>query len=84
MSVTHIGDKGGSSMVYSPEQTLKNSLESLGKEGAFKNGKKLLVLCLDDTDNNYSVSFQQCGMKMSECVALTNVANSLFKTEMGY
>ena len=84
MSVTNIGDKGESSMMFSPEQTLKNALESIGKEGAFKKGTKLLVLCVDDTDAEYNISYHQCGMKMSECITLTEVSKTLFKNQMGY
>ena len=82
--ILSMAEKTNNSSMQTPEQALNQCLKFIGKEGAFKNGKKLLVLALDDTDGNYSVSFVQSGMKMSECVALCNVAKAFFMNEMGY
>ncbi|OEU65363.1 MAG: hypothetical protein BA863_01810 [Desulfovibrio sp. S3730MH75] len=54
-------------------------------EAAFKDGKKLLVLALDEGDGSeYSISFIQSGMRMSQCLALCEAAKTLFLDEMGY
>ena len=66
------------------EDSLKDALSEVGKRGAFENGKKVLILALDDTDGNYSISFVQGGMKMSECLGLCETAKSIFLNEMGY
>lgn len=67
----------------SPEQVLRDAIKEIGRRGAFENGKKLLILALDD-NNQYSVSFMQAGMKMSECVTLCEVAKTIFLREMEY
>jgi hypothetical protein len=68
------------------EQALKDALNEIGKRGAFKNGKKILILALDDGKNGdeYGVSFIQGGMTMSQCIALCEVAKTIFLTEMEF
>lgn len=39
---------------------------------------------IDDTQENYSISFIQGGMKMSECVGLCETAKAIFLREMNY
>jgi hypothetical protein len=53
-------------------------------QGPLDSHKKALILSVDEEDGDYSVSFQQAGMKMSECVALCEVAKTLFLKEMNY
>lgn len=62
------------------------ALDSAKEEYSLGNikGKKVLILCLDDDEDQYSVSFIQAGMKMSQCVSLCEIAKDLFKEEMGY
>lgn len=84
MSVTRLSDYACNGMMITPEQALTDALEYIGKRAAFKNGKKILILGLDDTDENFNISFIQAGMKMSECVALCDCAKSIFKKEMNY
>lgn len=69
---------------FMPEDTLKDALKCIGEKGALKNGKKLIFIALDDTEGNYDTNWFQCGMKISECVALCEVAKSRFLEEMGY
>ena len=68
----------------SPEQALHDALSEIGKNGAFENGKKLLILALDDTDDNYHINFIQAGMTMSQCLSLCEVSKMLFLREMEY
>tara|TARA_R110001599_G_scaffold339851_1_gene559734 strand:- start:27177 stop:27449 length:273 start_codon:yes stop_codon:yes gene_type:complete len=72
--------------LQSSEQALKDALDAIGKQGAFKDGKKILILALDEGENKdqYSVSFIQAGMKMSQCVSLCEVAKTIFLSDMGY
>jgi len=72
--------------LQAPEQALNDALEAIGTQGAFKNGKKILILALDEGENQdqYAVSFIQAGMKMSQCVSLCEVAKTIFLNEMGY
>lgn len=68
-----------------PEMCVKECLENdIGKRGAYKNGKKLLIVCLDTTDGKYDVSWNQAGMCMSEVLALLDVTKSFIKKEMGF
>lgn len=83
-NIVSLSDKTNNATFSSPESALRDALEELGKRGAFKQGKKLLILALDDTDENFHVSFIQAGMKMSECVAVCDVAKNIFKKNMGY
>jgi len=83
-NVISMADKTQNGTLQSPEQALQDALKDIGKHGAFKNGKKLLILALDDDDGQYSVSFIQAGMKMSQCLTLCEVAKTKFLAEMGY
>lgn len=82
--VIHMVDKSGCASHASVEKTLQDALDMVGKSGAFEHGKKILILCLDDTSDEYNVGFLQAGMKMSECNNLCDVAKAIFKSEMGY
>ena len=84
MTVTKLSDKAGDGTMQSPQQALEAALNDIGKYGAFENGKKLLILALDDTQKNYNVSFIQAGMKMSECISLCETAKTIFLREMDY
>lgn len=84
MTVESMSKHSNNGKLRSPEQCLEECIESIGKEGASKNGKKILVLALDDTDEGYQISWSQSGMKMSECHNLCEVAKALFLREMGY
>ena len=65
---------------WSIEDALKQALEEVGKRGAFEKGKKILIIALDESDG-YSINWIQSGMKMSECLALCEVAKTQFLTE---
>ena len=86
MKVIDMSEKAGNGFMRTPESALKDALESLGKEGegAFEHGTKLLVLCLDDTEGQYSVTWVQAGLKMRECLSLCEVGKTLFLKEMNY
>ena len=84
MTVINLGEHAGSAIMMTPEQTLERALSNVGKKGSLKDGQKCIVLALDDTSGEYSVNFYQAGMKMSECVSLCEIAESIFKKEMGY
>ena len=83
-NVISMAEKAKNGTMQTPEQALRDCISLVGEKGAFKEGKKLLVLALDDTAGNFSVSFVQAGMKMSECVALCEVAKTIFLREMEY
>lgn len=70
--------------LMTPKETLNDVIDSIGKKGALKNGKKMIVLCLDDTESNFNLTWFQCGMSMSQCITLCEVAKSKFLKEMNY
>ena len=85
--VTSLSEKTNDATLDSPLMLLKRCLSDVqdkDKEHAFAKGKKLLVLALDESDGHYNVNFQQCGMKMSECIALCKIAETIFLTEMEF
>ncbi len=84
MSITSLGKFSNNGKLYSPEETLKDALSDVGVQGALKDGKKCLVLALDESNGEYKINFYQAGMKMSECMALCEIAKSLFLEQMGY
>ena len=54
MTVKSLSNYTGDAGFRSPEQCLRDCLEDLGKRGAFKDGKKLLVLCLPFTFTSFA------------------------------
>ncbi len=71
--------------MQTPKMCLEECLKSdIGKRGAFKDGKKLFVVALDDSDGGYNVSWCQAGMNMSEILALIEILKGLAKEAMGY
>ena len=82
--ITNISELTNNSLSNSPEITLSDALSDIGKNGALKNGKKCLILALDESDGNYSVNYYNAGMKASECIALLDISKALFVEDMGY
>ncbi len=81
-TVVSMAEKLRDGTLQSPEQALRAAINDLGKFGAFKNCKKLLILALDESDDQFYISFNQAGMRMSECLALCEVAKTKFLKEM--
>lgn len=68
----------------SPDQVLRDAIKEREQEGSFMNGRKLLILALNDDNDMYDISYMQSGMRMSECVTLCEIAKTIFKREIGY
>jgi len=84
--VVSLAKKSGSGKLRTPKEALEEALNYIDQEGAFKAGKKLLIICLDEgiKTDEYHVSWVQAGMKMSQCVTLCEVAKMSLLEEMGY
>ncbi len=82
-NIISLSEKTEDGKMHSPKQALELAISDIGNYGAFKEGKKLLILALDDA-GGYNVSFIQAGMKMSECLALCEVAKTLLLEQMEY
>ena len=80
--VTPISEDNGK--MISTSDTLKSALADIGERGALKEGRKVLVIALDDNNEQYTTNFYQAGMSMSQCIALCEVAKSVFLNEMNY
>ena len=68
-------------------QLLQDVLEEIASEEKatqFEPYDKAIVICLDTSENQFRVSWFQAGMRMSECLALCDVAKSSLKREMGH
>ena len=71
-NVIGLSEATGNAVFQSPEQVLRDAIKETGSDGSFMGGEKLLILGVDD-NGQYSVSFMQAGMKMSECLTLCEV-----------
>lgn len=83
-TIVHLCERSGDAGHFSIKQTLEDALDRVGKRGAFEKGKKVLIIALDDTEENYNISFIQCGMRMSECITLSEIAKIEFLKAMKY
>lgn len=81
--VINISDHSGDGGMQSPVMCLEAAVKDFDG-GVLQDYKKVLILALNDNDGEYSVKFMQAGMKMSQCMALSEVAKTIFLTEMGY
>lgn len=82
-NITNLGMYAKDARMVSPEGCLRNCLsEDIGKRGAFKKGKKLIIICLNDSDDEYEISWSQAGMKVSEIISLLDVAKHEFIRRM--
>jgi hypothetical protein len=84
MKVISMAEATNDGTKRSPEDCLKDCLNDVGVAGALENGKKVLVLALDESDGNYGVSWYQAGMTCSQMIALCEVAKTIFLTDMNY
>ena len=75
-------DKVRGTSARSVKQLLEDELEELPEREL--NPNKALVLYLNDTNGQYGINWSQGGMRMSECLALCDIAKGLFKREMEY
>lgn len=88
MNVVDMSKEANNGLVRTPEQMLEEALSVIrdpDDNSNFKNASKMLIISLD-TENgaSYNVNWMQAGMKMSECLALCDVAKSQFLGEMEY
>jgi len=85
-NIVNMASHFNSGKLANPEMVLQDALADIGKRGALKEGKNILILTLDQgkKGDGYSIGFYQAGMNMSECIALCDIAKTLFLTEMGY
>ncbi len=82
MTLHSMADTTNSSKHDSPEQMLERALARVGKQGPLENGKKALLLVLDDTDGCYDVAWMNAGMSYSQCVALMEYVKFTMLYEM--
>ena len=83
-NIESLGKKAGDATMMRPEDTLNEAIDSLSVGGELEHVKKVLVLALDDSNDEYNVSFFQAGMKASQCVTLCEVGKAVFLRDMDY
>ena len=83
-NILSLSEHTNDATMRSVEDALQDAINCIGKEGSFVNGKKVLILALDDTDGEYKITFIQAGLKMSECLGLCEVSKAIFLEQMGY
>ena len=81
-NIKSMGKFSNDGRLMSPTEALSTAIQDI-EDGHLK-GRKILILALNESEDQYEVNFIQAGMKMSECVLLCDIAKSLFKEEMGY
>lgn len=84
--ITRLSDKTNNAAMMSPVDALNDAIKEFeeGKRGAFEFGKKVIIIVLDDTADNFEVNWMQAGMNMSECLSVCEVAKTQFLNAMGY
>jgi len=80
-NVVDLAQKTNNGTFASPEQLLNNNIDWSRDNPAYD---KVLIFKLNSKADHYDVSFSQCGMTMSECVALCDIGKGILKSEMGY
>ncbi len=81
-SISYLADEKSDSNSWSVEQMLASALSDIQK--GERAATKAIVLFLDDSDEQYNVGFNQSGFRMSEAIALIEVAKITFLREMGH
>lgn len=72
--ITKLGYLKNDAKLLTPTDCIQDCLENdIGKRGAFKEGKKAIIIGLDDNNNNYTWSFNQAGMTATEIIALLEI-----------
>lgn len=74
--------KADDNSLWTPAECLADTMEDI-RSGAVK-CDKLLIICLDTSDNQYRIHRSACDMKSSEQVSLLEVAKTRALKDMGY
>ena len=84
--IVKLADRSNSATLWSPKDALEDALSTIESEvpNAFTEGNKILIIALDDSNEQYKITWIQAGMKHSECMALCEIAKSEFKSSMNY
>lgn len=77
-----LGKTTCNALMISPEQVLAEVQREL-KENT-PPLKKLIVITLNEADGHYDINWRQAGMKISEIIALLELAKHTMIEEMGY
>ncbi len=81
-NITYLADIHNNGTLDTPLHVLESVKERI--ESGQESPTKLVVISLDDSSGLYDIKWQQAGMKMSEMLALLEIAKSVVINEMGY
>jgi len=79
--IINLGIEANNGKMMSPIDQLKEAIADI--EAGHIDPDQILILSVN-TKDQFSVNFHQAGMKMSECLALCEVAKTIFLTQMDY
>ena len=82
--VISLAERAESSLLWSPEDALREALRDFEEGGRWEGRKKLLVLSLDEDGGTYNVGFTNAGFNASELLALLTIAKRVIEKDMGY
>lgn len=77
-----LASRSEDSRLWTPAQMLEDALADVMSGERPHN--KALILFLSDRDGKYDVGFSQANMSMSECIALCEIAKTIFKEQMRF
>jgi hypothetical protein len=83
-TVIKLADRSANAAHSTVEDKLEEALHDLrGGQGVIARANKVLIIPLADQDDGYAHGFYQAGMSMSECIALVEIAKTMFLEQMG-
>ena len=82
--VTKLSEVTDNNRFRSTKEALEDSLLCIDDDAGGFAGKKILILALDDTHGDYTVSFQRSNLSDTESIALVRIAESMFLKDMGF
>ena len=83
-NVISLSESCNDGTLQTPKQCLQSAAKTMSQGGELESVSRAMVLALDDTNNQYRVSWFQAGMNMSQCLALLEVAKMQILHEMNF
>jgi len=84
-NIVHISNYSNNSFAITPTQLVAETIKDLETEGSIVFGtKKMLIICLDDSNDEYNILIRNAGLKTSETIALLDLAKKVQSNCMGY
>lgn len=82
MSVTHLTEKVDDNRLISPVDLLRRTADEI--ESGEINASRVIVGCLDDTDDNYDVFYRASNISASQSLSVLEIMKKIMVDTMGY